>query len=68
MRKHKCIEGDVIDAICREEYGTEHGTTEAVLAYNPGLSSYLGRLPEGLVITLPDIQKATEVKLLRLWE
>ena len=68
MHEHKTLEGDVIDAICRDYYGTEHGTTETVLSYNVGLSSHMGRLPAGLTIYLPDIQKATEVKLLRLWE
>lgn len=68
MSEYKTIEGDVIDAICAEYYGTEHGTTEAVLLANPGLAEVTGRLPAGITITLPDIQIANEVTMLQLWD
>lgn len=46
---------EVLDAICHAHYGEEHGTTELVLAANPGLADYGAHLPEGMVIRLPVI-------------
>ncbi len=68
MSEYKTIEGDVIDAICAEHYGTEHGTTEAVLAANPGLAERTGRLPAGVVIYLPEITVSPDVAMLQLWD
>ena len=68
MSEYKTIEGDVIDAICAEYYGTEHGTTEAVLVANPGLAEHSGRLPAGMTIYLPEITVSPEVTMLQLWD
>jgi len=47
-------QGDMVDAIARIAYGTEHnGNTEALLAANPGLADLGPTLPEGLTILLP---------------
>ena len=68
MSEYKTIDGDVLDAICADHYGTEHGTTEAVLVANPGLTERTGRLPAGITIYLPDIKPTTEVAMLHLWD
>lgn len=68
MQEYETIEGDVIDQICHATYGTEYGTTEAVLAANPGLADHGGRLPAGIIILLPDMQPTSTVKMLSLWD
>lgn len=62
-------QNDMVDAIARQVYGTEHnGTTEAILNANLGLADLGPLLPANLVITLPDIptqqpQITTQVSL-----
>lgn len=61
-------DGDVLDLICHRHYGDEHGTTEAVLAANPGLADQPVVLPLGLDIILPDLVAAeTVTEYVRLW-
>ena len=65
-----CKQGDVLDAICYQHYGTEHGTTELVLNGNPSLCSYGTHLPHGLVIELPllNTNPETFAQQVSLWE
>ncbi len=59
MRIYVTRQGDMIDAIAYRAYGTEHnGTTEAILAANPGLGDRGPVLPENIEIALPDIPPA----------
>lgn len=68
MRTYTTQAGDVLDALCYAEYGTEHGTTEAVLAVNPTLAQHPAVLPAGVVILLPDLQSSSPVKTqVKLW-
>lgn len=56
MRIYVTRQGDMVDAIAYRAYGTEHnGTTEAILAANPGLADRGPVLPENIEIKLPDI-------------
>ncbi len=49
-------QGDMVDAIARARYGSEHGgMTEAILKANPGLAARGPVLPENLTLTLPEI-------------
>jgi phage tail protein X len=60
---------EMVDAICHRYYGGSSGTTEAVLAANPGLADLSPILPLGTMITLPDIQTRTQqTKLVSLWD
>lgn len=69
MRTYTTQENDVLDALCHAEYGTEHGTTEAVLAANPALAQYPAVLPAKVVIVLPDLQSSSPVKTqVQLWD
>lgn len=59
MRATLTTRGDMADAIAFAAYGDEHGgTTEAILAANPGLADYGPLLPENLEIVLPDLAPA----------
>lgn len=69
MRRYTTQEGDVLDALCYAEYGTEHGTTEAVLAANPHLAIQPAVLPAGVVIYFPPIAKPSPVvQTVQLWD
>lgn len=68
--RYICQQGDVLDEICFRHYGTEHGTTEIVLAANYDLTQYGTHLPIGLLLIMPPLQ-ATPVQVAqttRLWE
>lgn len=69
MRSVTTQAGDVLDALCYAEYGTEHGTTEAVLAANPHLAIQPAVLPAGVVIYFPPIAKPSPVvQTVQLWD
>lgn len=51
FEEYRCKQGDVLDLICFEHYGSED-YTEAVLEANHGLANYT-ELPFGRVIILP---------------
>lgn len=53
-------QGEMLDQICARRYGTEHGTTEDVLAANPGLAALGPLLPPALAIALPDVPKPSK--------
>lgn len=62
-------QNEMIDAICRREYGGESGYVEKVLDANPGLSLLPAPLPMGTAIVLPDLVRETQtVKLVTLWD
>ncbi len=62
-------QGDVLDWICWQHYGHERGTTEAVLRANPGLARQPVILPDGVMITLPDIVvPKPEQRTIQLWD
>ncbi|WP_353430156.1 tail protein X [Paracoccus denitrificans] len=52
--------GEMIDQIAWRYYGHQIGTTEAVLAANPGLAARAQPLPSGLTIELPVIAARSE--------
>ena len=59
--------GDTVDWIVWRVYGsTSRGTVEKVLEQNRGLADMGSILPEGITITLPAAEPATE-KRVRLW-
>jgi phage tail protein X len=61
-------EGDMLDAIAWREYGSAEGALVLLLEANPHVLDP-AQLPEGLVVTLPDLPKATQtVPVIRLWD
>lgn len=53
--KYISKEGDTVDLVCYRHYGHPVGTTEMVLAANPGLAALGAILPKGTEFTLPDL-------------
>lgn len=63
-------QSEMLDLICHRFYGRSAGTTEAVLAANPGLAALGPVLPFGTRILLPDLptgQRKTR-PLTSLWD
>lgn len=64
--------GDMVDLICFRHYGYTDGSTEAVLAANPGLSAMDPVLGSGVEIALPDLgapeDKPSEIETVKLWD
>jgi phage tail protein X len=62
-------EGETVDLICWKHYGTEHGTTEAVLVANPALCGLPPHLPLGTPVLLPDLAApSVVVDVIRVWD
>lgn len=58
-----------VDLLCHHHYGTTEGTTEAVLAANPGLAALGPHLPLGTRVTMPERAPATPaVVSTALWD
>lgn len=65
-RTYRTIDGDMLDAICKVELGSE-AHVPAVLAANPGLAN-LGPVYEaGVLITLPEVYEPVATGQIRLW-
>lgn len=67
MSTYRTRQGDMLDAICLAELGSEaHVVT--VLEANPGLAELGPVYPAGVLITLPEIQTSTvRSGEIRLW-
>ncbi|MGB0960237.1 MAG: tail protein X [Halocynthiibacter sp.] len=66
MSTYTTIEGDMIDAICKDHYGTET-MLETVMDANPGLSRLGPKLPRGVTVLLPPKPADKTKTPLRLW-
>jgi len=63
------LAGDMVDHIAWRHYGTEFGTTEAILTANPHLAEQGLALPAGIVILLPADAKPVPKSIQRkLWD
>ena len=51
------VDGDVLDRIAREYYGTERRTTEQVLRRNPWVAEKFPVMDAGLILVLPVLDK-----------
>lgn len=63
MASYTTAGGEMIDQIAWRYYGHQIGTTEAVLAANPGLADQTQPLPPGLVVYLPVIAGRAETSV-----
>ena len=63
-------DGDTVDRLAIAAYGRTDGTTEALLAANPGLSALGAVLPAGITVTLPVVAATTRSTqtAVRLWD
>lgn len=69
MRVYSTQAGDVLDALCFAEYGSEQGTLEQVLAANPRLAEQPAVLPDGVLILFPNLAKPSPViQQVQLWD
>ena len=68
MRSYRTRQGDMLDAICKAELGSEVHAP-AVLAANPRLADLGPIYPAGLLIQLPEVAApaARVVGTIRLW-
>lgn len=64
---YRTREGDMLDAICKAELGSEAEVVR-VMEANPHLADLGPILPRGTVITIPDpLPSAAVTSRLRLW-
>jgi len=66
--KYRTKDGDMVDQICRDHYGSEAGHTERVYAANPGLADMGPVLPSGVLIELHDTEPVAPAQTVRLWD
>lgn len=59
---------DAVDEICWRYYGRPQQTVEAVFLANPDLADLAPILPEGLVISLPDLPEPSTSEVVRIWD
>lgn len=65
-RMYRTIDGDVLDAICKAQLGSE-AHLAAVLDANPGLAERGPIYPAGVEIVLPDVAPPVVTGQIRLW-
>ena len=67
--KYRTLAGDMLDAICHRHYfGVKPSDAmPRVLAANPGLEQRPPQLPQGLILTLPDIPAPAPEAGIELW-
>lgn len=61
-------QGDVLDAICRNYYGSSTKTLEQVLEANPGLAEKGPVYQAGITILLPALAKPAQQQTIALWD
>ncbi|UWQ00863.1 tail protein X [Aliiroseovarius crassostreae] len=66
MKIYRTIDGDMVDTICKSQYGREDMAV-AVYEANPGLAARGPILPKGIEIRLPDAPTAPVRTPVRLW-
>jgi phage tail protein X len=65
---YRSKQNDVVDWICWKHYGFTSYAVEEVLKTNPNVSEYDDFLPEGLLVNLPEMDKAKSLKQIKLWD
>ena len=60
-------DGDVLDQICQNYYGSTVKIVEQVLEANPHLSELDAVFEAGVKITLPEITIQKESEIVKLW-
>ncbi|RGE46119.1 phage tail protein [Comamonas testosteroni] len=64
----RTIQGETVDALCWRHYGRTLGMTEAVLQANPGLAAKGLILPQGLLVSMPDLPTPQPKPIVQLWD
>ena len=69
MQTYITKDGDTADYIAWKYYGNQDdGTVEALLDANKGLADRGPVLPDGMVITLPEITTPATTQGVKLWD
>ncbi|MBF0195465.1 MAG: tail protein X [Magnetococcales bacterium] len=68
MLQYRTKDDDMLDMICSNHYDHKLGVTETVYIANPGLAEYGAKLPNGLLINLPEIEVVNIDTTVRLWD
>ncbi|NQZ32516.1 MAG: tail protein X [Oceanospirillaceae bacterium] len=67
--QYRTVQGQTLDLICYQHYGTSHLTTEIVMEANPELSANGPIIAENTLIELPAITTPTpKINTLQLWD
>lgn len=66
MKTYRTLAGDMLDAVCKVELGSE-AHVPAVLAANPRLADLGPVYPAGVVIVLPEVAAPVAAGTIRLW-
>lgn len=66
MKSYRTTEGDMVDEICFNHYGSE-AMTAKVYEANPGLAARGSVLPKGITIYLPEEGQKPVQTPRRLW-
>ncbi|GFM34021.1 tail protein X [Desulfovibrio subterraneus] len=69
--QYQTKEGDALDRICWQFYGTRADMATAValvLEANPGIAKHGPLLPAGVVLSLPDLPTPVEERGISLWD
>ncbi len=66
MISYRAKQGDMVDAICKQFYGTET-MVEEVYDANPGLAAHGAYLPLGTIVKMPEVNPKPVVQPIRLW-
>lgn len=66
MKTYRTRAGDMLDAICKAELGSE-AHVPAVLAANPRLADLGPIYPAGVTISLPEVAAPVSAGTVRLW-
>lgn len=64
----RAIQGDTVDLLCQRHLGQTAAVTEQVLTANPGLAALGPILPNGTLVTLPDVAPEKTTPLVQLWD
>ena len=64
----RTLQSETVDALCWRHYGRTQGAVEAVLQANPGLASFGLILPQGCLVTMPQLPQPATKQLTQLWD
>lgn len=68
----RAMQGDTVDLLCWRHLGRTAGVSELTLQLNHGLSSLGPVIPEGTLVTLPDVTQSAASnqadQTIKLWD
>jgi phage tail protein X len=68
FEEYRTGEGEMVDAIAFNRFGTSRGMTEAILDANPGLAATGEIIPTGTIVRIPVPEVKDRTTVRRLWD